>query len=490
MDDILPKLLSFPPHPPPLNPISDQRYDEEIKRHIEAVKKIPEKSLLLKTSGGESPLTVINPSLNTVPYTFILLAHIQAVNRGNKDINIEELLETCRVFLGSFDARQMRYLGHEFVTIVEATVGPNDISMALSVVPIRDAFFLLDPSGTMLTSTRSTLVRLALDLEQYDLVSEITKKPILYFPGSYNQPKPKYICDLSLPPHAYLTTNSGFTSKLKYQEILEYFYICGLVNIGARDWEAALECLENAVAFPTKDSNLSRIMVEAYKKWILLSIITTGKLRPLPRTIGVVIAKQYHILARPYEAVAVIFETASASRLKAEVDYGTKVWSDDCNSGLMICVLASYQKFQIRNLANIYSKVSVQEVNSLTQSAETGARLPTAKAAELLIQSIIEDGSLRASLSHPPKSQQSLTFLSGAEPISEVQMEKELASTTDRIRALAQEIKQADRMLSHNKDYLSWAHKMKKNPKTTSADPGVEMDWSEGDEDIMNPKGL
>lgn len=58
MDDILSKLLSFPPHPPPITPLSDQQYDEGIREQIEAVKRISDAKLLQETSGGEHVLDV------------------------------------------------------------------------------------------------------------------------------------------------------------------------------------------------------------------------------------------------------------------------------------------------------------------------------------------------------------------------------------------------------------------------------------------------
>jgi len=58
MDDLLPKLLSFPPHPPPKVPLSDASYDEGIKAQIATVGKISEGKLLQQTSGGENALDV------------------------------------------------------------------------------------------------------------------------------------------------------------------------------------------------------------------------------------------------------------------------------------------------------------------------------------------------------------------------------------------------------------------------------------------------
>ncbi len=58
MDDLLSKLLSFPPHPPSTKPLSDQAYDEGIKEQIEVVGKMSETKLLQQTSGGEHALDV------------------------------------------------------------------------------------------------------------------------------------------------------------------------------------------------------------------------------------------------------------------------------------------------------------------------------------------------------------------------------------------------------------------------------------------------
>jgi COP9 signalosome complex subunit 3 len=58
MDDLLPVLLSFPPHPPPIYAISDQQYDENIKSLVENLRKLSVKQLLQPTSSGENILNV------------------------------------------------------------------------------------------------------------------------------------------------------------------------------------------------------------------------------------------------------------------------------------------------------------------------------------------------------------------------------------------------------------------------------------------------
>lgn len=140
MDRLLPRLMAFPPYPPPPQPLTDRQYDEGIRQQIESLKKIPNKDLLASTSGGESPLNVcyrrwvrlaqlantqgqvINPAINTVPYTFILLAHIAAFTSKQNDVGVEELWGHISTYLCSLDGRQVRYLGFQLYKIVEGAV--------------------------------------------------------------------------------------------------------------------------------------------------------------------------------------------------------------------------------------------------------------------------------------------------------------------------------------------------------------------------------
>jgi COP9 signalosome complex subunit 3 len=64
-------------------------------------------------------LQVIHPTLNTVSYTYILLAHISVVEKGNRNIDPSALWEWSANFLGSFDPRQIRYLGKELYQVTD-----------------------------------------------------------------------------------------------------------------------------------------------------------------------------------------------------------------------------------------------------------------------------------------------------------------------------------------------------------------------------------
>jgi COP9 signalosome complex subunit 3 len=339
----------------------------------------------------------------------------------------------------------------------------------------------------MLTSTHLYLAKLALETRNYEAVLPVLDKFIFQFPGAVHHPKPAFVCEEGLPPAAYITPESKLTAKLKYQDVLEYFLYSGMVYIGLRNWESALECLENAVTYPTKD--ISKIMVEAYKKWVLVGLLLEGRLLTLPRYTGVAAAKIYHTLGKPYESVAQIFESGTAARLKSEIEIGQKIWQDDCNTGLIFNILSGYQKFQIRHLAGVYTKISIPEINHLTTSAETGSKLQSPQLAEQLVRSMIADGTLDATLSNPPTGPAILTFGLSGSKLSERQVDDELQASKQRIQVLTAQIKRTDRMLTYDKEYLKFVQKQKKNAKNGQVDQGIagpDMDWNSlEDEDIM-----
>lgn len=298
---------------------------------------------------------------------------------------------------------------------------------------------------------------------------------------------------MNLSPVSFITPHSKLTGKFKYLELLEYFLYSGMVFIGMRDWESAQQCLESAVTYPAKETSVSKVMVEAYKKWVLVGLLLEGKLLPLPKSTSAGASKSYHVMAKPYETLAQIFENGTASRLKAEADAAAGIWRGDFNTGLVLHVLAAYQKFQIRGLAKVYTKITVPEVVSQTTSAETGVKLPHAQAGELLITNMIMAGELHATMSSPTTGPSILTFSPGGQSLTELQMQRELVSTSERVVSLTKEIKQTDRMLTHDKEYIKYVQKQKKNANKNSITAeqlgGPELEWNDvmDDEDIMGP---
>lgn len=232
-------------------------------------------------------------------------------------------------------------------------------------------------------------------------------------------------------------------------------------------------------------------MVEAYKKWVLTGLILMGKRPNIPRSTNTTVSRIYHVLAKPYESLALIFENGTASRLKSEAEFGRRLWARDCNQGLIAQVLASYQKLQIRNLGKIYSKISILDVQNQTTSAETGCKLSTVAEVESLVLNMISEGDLFATTSSSGGSS-ILTFSPSGPILSESQIQQELVSTISRVQDISREISLTDRNLTYNPSFVRYLQRNKLGYKQRigdmeghGADYGMNWDVDVDDEDIM-----
>ena len=334
------------------------------------------------------------------------------------------------------------------------------------------------------------VVKLAVEERAFAAVAPLTEKFIYYFPTGKekDQPKPKYICELDLSPAKYLTISSGLNTKITPKDAVEYLFLCGVACIGMRRWDDAQEWLECAMTYPSKEGGISKIQVEAYKKWVLVSLLLEGKAVPIPTGVPSAAKKVFTAIAKPYEAVASIFETGTATRLKAEVEHGQGIWAQDNNDGFMDYVLVAYQRFQIINLGNIYSKISIPEILNLTMSAVTGAKLSGPQEMETLIRAMIQDGDLNATMSNAPGQPSVLTFHIGGPVKTEQEMKVALADVTGRVKAVTEQIHETDRRLTNEKDYITYAKKQKASQgKYSSQDQGIggEMDWNAMEEEEL-----
>lgn len=119
--------------------------------------------------------------------------------------------------------------------------------------------------------------------------------------------------------------------------------------MGLKKWPRALLFLEIVITSPTSN-NISMIQVEAFKKWILVSLLMKGsvsgvfqssnsvgisnklpKAVTLPRTTNSHATKLYRSLTKAYAALAEAFKEGisketTARRLLLEIDAGHNVW--------------------------------------------------------------------------------------------------------------------------------------------------------------------
>ena len=69
---------------------------------------------------------------------------------------------------------------------------------------------------------------------------------------------------------------SGLTLNLTYKDHQQYFLYGSMVYMALKEWDKALHLLSIVTSSPS-DNVVSLVMVDAYKKWILVGLVKGGK---------------------------------------------------------------------------------------------------------------------------------------------------------------------------------------------------------------------
>jgi len=105
-------------------------------------------------------------------------------------------------------------------------------------------------------------------------------KDILSFPAreSGAPPEELYPCSKHRFSSGYITIRSGHSAKVSVGDVLEFYLLGAMAFIALARWSAAKTLLEYVLSAPSQNAPTG-IMVEAYKKWVFVSLLTDGKVR-------------------------------------------------------------------------------------------------------------------------------------------------------------------------------------------------------------------
>jgi len=476
-------LQAFPPSG--LAFTDDVAYDEAITGHLKQLSRLLRECMPELVIHGPELLQNLDPSIHSLSYLAVI--HSLVLPNLVTSAPPELLLEKLVTFLITFDARQIRYAGSHIQDIFTALSSGQLLPPSVAVDSLATAILRIDPTGSILTSTHISLVKLAYNTDNIEPALPVLDRSIVYYPGMSSQTPPERLCDLSLPPPTYISRSTSLTTTLKATNVLEYDLLCGMAYIARRSWQKAASALERVITFPTKDGGTSKIMVDAYKKWVLVSLLKDGKHGEPPSITGQAALKQYSVHGKPYTTLAGFFTADDANTLKQEVERNNTIWAEDGNVGLVQEVLSQYQAWQILNLRDVYSKISIPEIRAQTMSAETGAALAADADIEALVQNMIISGMLNGVVQKNDDEVPYLTFLPPASQPSEHEFAQELASTALRLKQLQPIFRATNERLGTNKDWVKHAAKEAKR----GADKGDGHDAMMGfqaevdDEDLM-----
>lgn len=360
---------------------------------------------------------------------------------------------------------------------------------SVAVDLLTTALLRLDPTGSVLTSYHVALVKLAFTTDNVEPALPLLEKNVVFYPGAKGLQETRPLGSLDLHPASYITVETRLTKQLSSNDVLQYDLLRGLCFIQRRAWAQAFNALERVVTYPAKDSHsCSKIMVEAHNKWILVGLLLNGKTPTLPSYTSPGAQKTFAVLGKPYHSIGKAFEESTAESLKTEYESrGPQFFSEENNLSLVRLVLQHYQRWQILNLRNIYTTVSLEQVRVRTQSAETAAPLATEAEVERLVRDMIDEGMLSGTIERPADGGPAyLVFHEQNEELSEAEFAQRMLRTARRIKEVEPLVRATNERLGTSRDYVRYlSGQLKKGSKDAQRDYGSSFANQVEDEDLM-----
>ncbi|KAL1128859.1 hypothetical protein AAG570_013393 [Ranatra chinensis] len=185
----------------------------------------------------------------------------------------------------------------------------------------------------------------------------------------------------SIPPQ------DGFPFDVKH--FLIYYYFGGMVYTAVKKYDRALYMFEAVISTPAMA--VSHIMLEAYKKYILVSLVLHGKVSHMPKYTSQVVTRFIKPLSLAYHDLATVYATNNTEEVRLAVTKYSDTFTRDGNIGLTKQVVASLYKKNIQRLTKTFLTLSLSDVASRVQ-------LSSPAEAERYILNMIDEGEIFATI--------------------------------------------------------------------------------------------
>lgn len=378
--------------------------------HLHGLLKQNEEALREQGSRLSSLLTELDPAKHSLGYLYVLEAYSSSSIPREQ---AEGFMLIASKFINSCSTEQIRIAPEKFTVLCRRL---KEQAMQLQVpiqaiIPLRTAVRKLQPSPEHLTPLHPDLLLVCLLAKCYKAALSILEEDIF---------------EIDIP-----------------KDFLLYCYYGGMIFIGLKRFNKALEFFQHAITAPA--TTLTAITVEAYKKFVLVSLIQTGQVPAFPKYTPAVVQRNLKSCTQFYIDLANNYSSGKISVLEACVNTNTEKFKNDSNLGLVKQVLSSLYKRNIQRLTQTYLTLSLQDIASTVQ-------LETAKQAELHVLQMIQDGEIFATINQKDGM---VSFNEDPEQYKTCQMTEYIDTAIRRIMALSKKLTTVDEQISCDHSYLS-----------------------------------
>ncbi|XP_061425677.1 COP9 signalosome complex subunit 3 isoform X2 [Lethenteron reissneri] len=279
--------------------------------------------------------------------------------------DFETLFSQVQLFIGACNGEHIRFATDSFAglchMLTNALVERKQALRGISI--LRQAIDKMQMSATQLTSIHA-------DLCQLCLLAKCFKPALPYLDTDMMD-----ICK----------ENGAFDAK----HFLCYYYYGGMIYTGLKNFDRALYFYEQAITTPAMA--VSHIMLESYKKYIVVSLILHGKVLALPKYTSQIVGRFIKPLSSAYHELAQAYATNNPSELRGTVAKHSETFANDSNMGLVKQCVCSLYKKNIQRLTKTFLTLSLQDMANRVQ-------LSGPREAEKYVLHMIEDGEIFASI--------------------------------------------------------------------------------------------
>ena len=444
---------------------------------------------------------MISPANDTIIYLIALDNIIDSVLDVPKSAPKrlpEQLLPEGRFWNGiaraltEFDPVQVRYVGQRLRRLVQivANGAEQDGNPIPAIQLLQNVILRLDSTSSTLTTTHFLYIKTCLLSRAYSEAAYILDMPLYSVVGDMNKMAAARTFNFLCSDHRdtaflYLNPSTGLTGKFSSSMLLQYNLYAAMCYMALQRYGEAKFFLEAVITAPTSMNVLSKIMVEAYKKWLLLGIIMNGETPTPPKTLSGNNLRSMRALSKPYECVAEAFKSGNFIELQAEVEVGAAWWAEDVNEGLIQQVCEAFRKFMVVRLGRTFSAVSVSEVAKKTSPDPKNISETVA-----YMTGLIQSGQLKADLVTSATTANAVPVLrfvsdgSAKQQAAKQREAAEMAKKAKEMQDLFKHVADDDSKLEVTKEYLEFLKKLKKS-KNSELDPAGDPPGMEIDEEIM-----
>ncbi|KAK6361404.1 hypothetical protein TWF730_005136 [Orbilia blumenaviensis] len=431
MERFIGNVIAFPSSPD----LTSAEYNKDLKTLTDFLSKLSAQTLA--GNRDSDPLELLDNRANSLGVLYTFFARL-SVDKNE----IQHLWPKLVDFFSEFDGRQTKFSKDQLLAVLKCLLQFCDAcnKPIITLRPLAHTITQLNyPTGAkMFSSLHTKFVKKCLDARSFRAALPILDVDIEEFPAK------------------------GSDKDVTYREVLQYFLYGAMIYMTMKKWRRASDFLQFVLSYPGTGTAVTQIQVDAFKKFVLVTLMLEGRNFQLPKTIPQATAKACRILGRPYEAFATAYATGNPDLLRREAALVREIFMADGNWGIAEQCLENFRRLGIKALTSTYSTLSIEAIASRDLDV-LGSRAGNTSPEELerYILDMIDRKEVKASLSHSPTNQNSTSCMVSFHdlPASETDILKDLEAQIARTVQITNQARQLDKKLGLSKEWINFTGK-------------------------------